>query len=52
MTKSLLNQSFEVSMAQALDDEGRCQTINFSTADTAEALSAFLEKRNPTFQGR
>jgi 2-(1,2-epoxy-1,2-dihydrophenyl)acetyl-CoA isomerase len=52
MTKSLLNQSFEVSMAQALEDEGRCQTINFSTADTAEALSAFIEKRDPKFQGR
>ena len=48
MTKSLLNQAFEVSMAQALDDEGRCQVINFSTADTAEAMAAFIEKRPPT----
>jgi enoyl-CoA hydratase/carnithine racemase len=52
MTKSLLNQSFEVSMAKALDDEGRCQVVNFSTRDAAEALAAFLEKREPHFEGR
>lgn len=52
MTKSLLNQSFEVSMENALDDEGRCQVVNFSTSDTAEALAAFLDKREPRFQGR
>jgi len=52
LSKSLLNQSFEVSLAQALDDEGRCQVVNFATADTAEALAAFLEKREPRFQGR
>jgi 2-(1,2-epoxy-1,2-dihydrophenyl)acetyl-CoA isomerase len=52
MTKSMLNQSFGVSMAQALDEEGRCQVINFSTADTAEAMAAFTEKRQAHFQGR
>jgi enoyl-CoA hydratase/carnithine racemase len=52
MTKTLLNQSFQVSMAQALEDEGRCQVVNFSTADTTEALTAFLEKREPRFEGR
>jgi enoyl-CoA hydratase/carnithine racemase len=52
MTKSLLNRSFESSMAQALEEEGRCQVINFSTADTAEALAAFMDKREPHFQGR
>ncbi len=51
MTKSLLNQSFGASITQALDDEGRCQVINFSTADTAEALAAFGEKRMPVFRG-
>jgi 2-(1,2-epoxy-1,2-dihydrophenyl)acetyl-CoA isomerase len=52
MSKSLLDRSFEVSLAQALDDEARCQAVNFATADTAEALSAFVEKRPPRFQGR
>jgi enoyl-CoA hydratase/carnithine racemase len=52
MTKALLNQSFEVSLAQALDAEGRSQVVNFSTADTAEALAAFIDKREPRFDGR
>lgn len=52
LSKNLLNRSFEVSLSQALDDEGRCQVVNFSTADTAEALAAFIAKREPRFQGR
>jgi enoyl-CoA hydratase/carnithine racemase len=52
MTKTLLNESFETSMSHALDEEGQCQVINFSTADTAEALAAFLERREPVFRGR
>ena len=34
MTKTMLNNAFAVSMDQALEDEGRCQTVNFGTADT------------------
>jgi enoyl-CoA hydratase/carnithine racemase len=52
MTKSLLNQSFDVAITQALDDEARCQVVNFATADTAEGLAAFMEKREPRFRGR
>jgi 2-(1,2-epoxy-1,2-dihydrophenyl)acetyl-CoA isomerase len=52
MTKTMLNTSFEVSMDQALEDEARCQTANLGTADVAEALRAFVEKRAPHFQGR
>ena len=52
MTKSMLNNSFMVSMDQALEDEGRCQTVNFGTADTTEAMMAFVEKRDPRFEGR
>ena len=52
MTKTMLNNAFAVSMEQALEDEGRCQTVNFGTADTAEAMQAFLEKRDPRFSGR
>jgi enoyl-CoA hydratase/carnithine racemase len=51
-TKRLLNNSFEVSLEQALEDEGWAQTVNFGTADTAEAMQAFLEKREPKFRGR
>jgi len=52
MTKTMLNNAFAVSMDQALEDEGRCQTVNFGTADTAEAMSAFVQKRDPVFEGR
>jgi 2-(1,2-epoxy-1,2-dihydrophenyl)acetyl-CoA isomerase len=51
-SKRLLNNSIHVTLEQALDDEGATQAINFTTRDTAEAVSAFLEKREPTFQGR
>ena len=39
-------------MGQALDSEGAAQTVNFGTRDTAEALAAFVEKREPRFEGR
>ncbi len=52
MTKKMLNRSFEQSFEQALDDEARSQTVNFGTADTIEAISAFVQKRDPKFQGR
>ena len=52
MTKRMLNRSFEQSFEQALDDEARYQTVNFSTADTVEAITAFFQKRDPSFQGR
>jgi 2-(1,2-epoxy-1,2-dihydrophenyl)acetyl-CoA isomerase len=51
MTKTMLNNSLMVSMDQALEDEARAQNVNFSTKDAAETISAFLEKRDPDFQG-
>jgi 2-(1,2-epoxy-1,2-dihydrophenyl)acetyl-CoA isomerase len=52
MTKTLLNASSMASMEQAVEDEARCQALNFSTRDTAEALAAFTEKREALFIGR
>jgi len=52
MTKRLLNNGSLVSMAQALEDEARAQTVNFFSADTQEAMRAFAEKREPRFEGR
>ena len=51
MTKTMLNDSFNLSMDQALEEEARSQAVNFATADTAEAMAAFLEKRDPRFEG-
>lgn len=52
MTKTLLDDAMSVTMAQALEDEARCQTINFYSEDTTEAMRAFGEKREPRFKGR
>ncbi len=52
MSKRLLNNSMHVTLEEALDDEGLSQTVNFGTKDTIEAIKAFMEKRDPVFEGR
>jgi 2-(1,2-epoxy-1,2-dihydrophenyl)acetyl-CoA isomerase len=52
MTKTLLNNSAAVSFEQAVEDEARAQAVNFASADTAEAMAAFLTRREPRFEGR
>ena len=52
MTKTLLNHGSTVSMQQALEDEARCQIVSSGTADIVEAMKAFVEKREPHFEGR
>jgi 2-(1,2-epoxy-1,2-dihydrophenyl)acetyl-CoA isomerase len=51
-TKDLLNNSFQVTLEQAVESEAKAQAVNGATADTAEAMKAFLEKRPPHFEGR
>jgi enoyl-CoA hydratase/carnithine racemase len=51
MSKRLLNQSSAVSLAQALEAEALAQNVNFQSKDTAEAMLAFVEKREPRFEG-
>jgi len=52
MMKMALNQSAHLTLAQAVELEGIAQTVNFSSADTAEAMAAFVEKREARFTGR
>jgi 2-(1,2-epoxy-1,2-dihydrophenyl)acetyl-CoA isomerase len=52
VSKRLLNQSLSVSMADALEFEDVAQVLNFQSADTAEAVAAFVQKRPPSFTGR
>jgi enoyl-CoA hydratase/carnithine racemase len=52
MTKTLLHGSMQSSMELAVENEARCQAVNFASVDTAEAMAAFVEKREPTFIGR
>ena len=51
MTKAMLNNSVGPSFAEAVDAEASAQTVNFQSADTAEAMRAFFEKRPPVFRG-
>jgi len=51
ITKKLLNQSLSVSMAEAVEFEDVAQSLAFSSRDTAEAMAAFIEKRDPKFTG-
>ncbi len=52
VSKALLNRSFTSTLHDALDAEGLGQTFQFTTADTREAMLAFIEKRDPEFTGR
>ena len=52
ITKRLLNQSAQVTLPQALEAEAQAQAVNLSSQDTAEAMVAFVERRDPQFEGR
>jgi 2-(1,2-epoxy-1,2-dihydrophenyl)acetyl-CoA isomerase len=52
MTKRLLDQSTQVTLAQALEAEAKAQAVNLGTRDTAEAMRAFVQRREPRFEGR
>lgn len=52
MSKHLLNSSLHMSMEQALEAEAQAQCVNVASQDTAESLTAFVEKRAPRYQGR
>jgi len=52
LSKRLLNNSYAVSMDQALEDEGRSQHVSYTTQDLVEAFKAYFEKRDPVFRGR
>ena len=51
LTKRALERSLEVGLEEALDHEASLQGIAGRTADHAEGIAAFLEKRPPRFTG-
>jgi enoyl-CoA hydratase/carnithine racemase len=52
MTKELLNHELAMSLDQAIEAEAQGQQICMQTKDFHEAFAAFVEKREPRFEGR
>lgn len=52
LIKQLLNSSFETGLDAALRTESLAQTVAAATADHAEAVQAFIDRRTPRFQGQ
>lgn len=51
MTKHALDRAWDIGLDEALDEEARLQGLAGATADHAEGLAAFREKRPPRFTG-
>ena len=52
LTKRLLNEAKDVTLAEAVEHEAMAQAVNGGTSDMQNAILAFREKRTPTFEGR
>jgi 2-(1,2-epoxy-1,2-dihydrophenyl)acetyl-CoA isomerase len=50
LSKQLLNATFETSLPVSLDREGQAQAMAATSAEMAEGMAAFAEKRPPDFR--
>ena len=51
MTKTMLNQEWDMGLDAAIEAEAQAQAICMQTRDFERAYRAFLEKRRPEFEG-
>ena len=51
MTKTMLDQEWDMGVEQAIEAEAQAQAICMQTRDYGRAYRAFVEKRKPEFQG-
>ena len=51
LAKESVNKSFEMTLKDGMDFERRNFYLTFSSLDQKEGMKAFLEKRNPQYQG-
>lgn len=51
LTKSLLNRSLDSPRATAFREEAIAQELNMAAHDANEGIAAFVERRDPTYQG-
>jgi 2-(1,2-epoxy-1,2-dihydrophenyl)acetyl-CoA isomerase len=52
LTKRAMNRAASMTLDEALEYEGMLQDVAAGSADAAEAMRAFLEKRPASFEGR
>jgi enoyl-CoA hydratase/carnithine racemase len=52
LSKQMLDAASTLSLGDALDKEAVAQAMNVMSEDGREAISAFLERRDPQFKGR
>lgn len=52
LAKDLVHSSLEHTFEQALADEARTEELPIRSADFKEGLEAFMDKRDPEFEGR
>lgn len=52
LAKQAVHKAYELPMSEAVDLERKLFYLLFATEDAKEGISAFVEKRRPTFQGK
>ena len=51
ITKTMLNQEWNMSIDQAIESEAQAQAICMQTQDFVRAYKAFVKKEKPVFKG-